>query len=173
MTEKKNKMTQPQIEKVTVNIGVGEGGEKLRKAEKVLENVTGQKPLRTISKTTNKELGIRKDMPIGCKVTLRGEKAQDFLSRAFDARENKIAGYSFDHQGNLSFGIPDHTLFKGQKYDPDTGIFGMDVNVTLEKPGHRIKKRRVEPRKIPTSHKVSWEEAMDYLSEKFNLEVIE
>ena len=67
------------VEKVVVNIGVGEAGERLVKAEKVLEMVTGQKPVETISKTVNRDLGIRQGMPLGCKVTLRGDVAEDFV----------------------------------------------------------------------------------------------
>src|SRR6056297_290321 len=170
---KVNPMTQPQIEKVTVNIGVGEAGERLKKAESVLENITHHKPVQTISTITNRELGLRKRMPIGCKVTLRGNEAHDFLKKAWETRENRIADYAFDEQGNLSFGIPDHTLFKDQKYNPDIGIFGMDVCITVEKPGYRIKRRRIQQRKIPHNHKVSKEEAMTYISKVFNVEVIE
>jgi large subunit ribosomal protein L5 len=170
---KVNPMTQPQIEKVTVNIGVGEAGERLKKAESVLENITHHKPVQTLSTITNREFGLRKRMPIGCKVTLRGDEAHDFLKKAWDTRENRIADYAFDEQGNLSFGIPDHTLFKDQKYNPDIGIFGMDVCITIEKPGYRIKRRRIQQRKIPNTHQVSKEEAMNFISKTFNVEVIE
>jgi large subunit ribosomal protein L5 len=170
---KQNPMTQAHIGKVTINIGVGEAGERLKKAESVLQNITNHKPVQTISTITNREFGIRKRMPIGCKVTLRGSDAHDFLKRAWDTRENRIADYAFDDQGNLSFGIPDHTLFKDQKYDPDIGIFGMDICITMEKPGFRVKKRRVQRRKIPHKHQVTREEAMNYISETFNVKVIE
>ncbi len=170
---KQNPMTKPQIEKVTVNIGVGEAGERLKKAESVLQNITHHKPVQTLSTITNREFGIRKRMPIGCKVTLRGSDAIDFLKKAWDTRENRIADYAFDDQGNLSFGIPDHTLFKDQKYDPDIGIFGMDICITMEKPGYRIKKRRVKQRKVPHKHQVSREEAMNYISDTFDVKVIE
>ncbi len=163
----------PHVAKVTVNIGVGEGGEKLKKAESVLEGVTKQKPVQTISKTTNKDWGLRKFMPIGCKVTLRKKAAETFLMNALKIRENKIAEYSFDNQGNFSFGVPDHTLFEGQKYDPNVGIFGMDICVTVEKPGYRVKHRRVDRRKIPHRHELSREETMKYIAEKFNVEVVE
>jgi large subunit ribosomal protein L5 len=82
------------IEKVTVNIGVGEAGERLEKASKVIKNITGHKPIYTLSKTTNKDWAIRKRMPIGCKVTLRGDDAEKFLKKALKTRENKIADYS-------------------------------------------------------------------------------
>ena len=112
------------IEKTVVNIGVGEAGERLIKAQKVLEMLTGQRPVETISKTTNKDLGIREGMPIGCKVTLRGEKAEDFLKRALWVKNNRLAKYNFDPEGNFSFGVPDYTEFKEMKYDPEIGISG-------------------------------------------------
>lgn len=163
----------PHIAKVTVNIGVGEAGEKLKKAESVLESVTKQKAVQTLSKTTNKDWGLRKFMPIGCKVTLRKKAAETFLANALKIRENRIAEYTFDNQGNFSFGVPDHTLFEGQKYDPNIGIFGMDICVTVEKPGYRIKHRHIDRRKIPQRHELTREETMRFISEKFNVEVVE
>lgn len=171
--EKKKELFSPKIDKVTINIGVGEAGERLKKAEKVLESLTGQKPIETLSKTTNKDWGIRDLMPIGCKVTLRGKKANEFITEALSTRENRMAGYSFDDEGNLSFGIPDHTLFKSQKYDPNIGIFGMDVNVTMKRYGYRVKNRRVARRRIPHKHRVQKEETMNFFRERFNVEVIE
>ena len=175
-TQKKPKekhFFKPKIEKITINIGVGEAGEKLSKAETVLKNITGQKPIQTLSQTTNKDWGIRNRMPLGCKVTLRGKRADEFLVEALKTRNNKIADYSFDDQGNFSFGIPDHTLFKDQKYDPNIGIFGMDVCVTMEKHGYRIKHRRINRRKIHHRHQVKREESIAFISETLNVEVIE
>jgi large subunit ribosomal protein L5 len=171
--EKKQALFEPKIEKVTINIGVGEAGERLKKAETVLEHVTGHKPIETLSKTTNKDWGIRKRMPIGCKVTLRGNDANDFLKEALSTRHNKMADYSFDDEGNLSFGIPDHTLFKSQKYDPNIGIFGMDICITMQKPGYRVKHRRIAARRLPHRHRVKKEETIKFFSETFNVEVIE
>ena len=166
-------LMKPHVAKITVNIGVGEAGEKLKKAESVLESVTKQKPVQTLSKTTNKDWGLRKFMPIGCKVTLRRKNAETFLVNALKIRENKIAEYTFDDQGNFSFGVPDHTLFEGQKYDPNIGIFGMDICVTVEKPGYRIKHRRVDRRKIPQRHGLTREETIQFITEKFSVEVVE
>jgi len=173
VTKKVNKINKPDIEKITVNIGVGEAGERLKKAESVIEDITGQKPIETLSKTTNKDWGLRKRMPIGCKVTLRGKRATEFLKNALETRENKVADYSFDEEGNLSFGIPDHTLFKSQKYNPDIGIFGMDISITMKKPGYRIKHRRIQKRKIPSRHKIKKEETKEFFTKTFNVEVIE
>jgi len=169
--DKKNILTH-RIEKITANFGVGEAGERLKKAESVLESLTGHKPIETLSKTTSKDWSLRKRMPIGCKVTLRGKDADDFLKEALSTRDNKIADYSFDDQGNISFGIPDHTLFKSQKYDPNIGIFGMDVCITMQKIGYRIKRRRIARRNVPHRHRVTKDESISFFSDKFNVEVI-
>jgi large subunit ribosomal protein L5 len=171
--EAKKALFAPKIEKVTINIGVGEAGERLKKAESVLNSITGHKPIETLSKTTNKDWGIRKRMPLGCKVTLRGTDADTFLTEALATRENKMADYSFDDEGNLSFGIPDHTLFKSQKYDPKIGIFGMDVCITMKKPGYRVKHRRIATKRIPHRHRVKKEETIKFFSDTFKVEVIE
>lgn len=78
-----NKMMDIRLEKAVINIGVGDAGERLIKAEKVLKMITGKKPIRTIAKTTNRDLGIRKSMQIGCKVTLRRSEAEEFVKKAF------------------------------------------------------------------------------------------
>ena len=161
------------VEKVVVNIGVGEAGERLVKAQKVLEMVTGQKSVQTISKTINRDLGIRKGMPLGCKVTLRGEAAEEFIERALPIREMRVPVYSFDKEGNMSFGITDYTDFDGMKYDPEIGIFGMDISVVLRRPGNRITKRALLKRRVPKDHRVDRDEAIQYMKDKFKVEVVE
>ncbi len=161
------------IDKIVVNVGVGEAGERLVKAEKVVEMVTGQKPVQTTSKTINRDLGIRIGMPLGCKVTLRGETADEFLKKALTIREGRIMEYSFDQEGNMSFGIPDYTDFEGMRYDPDIGIFGMDVNVVLRRFGNRIENRRLLKRKIPTRQRVKRDEAIRFMSDNYGVTVIE
>lgn len=169
-----NPMRALRVEKVTVNIGVGEAGEKLVKAQKVLEMVTGQKSVQTVSKTVNRDLGIRVGMPLGCKVTLRGEAAEAFLVRALSIRENKIYSYSFDKEGNMSFGISDYTDFDGMKYDPEIGIFGMDVNVVIRRVGGcRVERRALLSRRIPKEHRVQRDEAIEFVKDKFKVEVVQ
>jgi len=168
-----NAMRDIHIEKVTVNIGVGEAGERLVKAQKVLEAVTGQKSVQTISKRVNRDLGIRVGMPLGCKVTLRGDTAEKFLQRALPIREKKIYAYSFDQEGNMSFGISDYTDFEGMKYDPEIGIFGMDISVVLRRTGNRITQRSLVKRRIPKSHRVARDEAIQYMKDNYEIEVVE
>jgi large subunit ribosomal protein L5 len=161
------------LEKAVVNIGVGDAGERLVKAEKVLGMVTGRKPVRTVAKTTNRDLGIRKGMQIGCKVTLRAKDAEEFVRKALDIRENRIPEWSFDPQGNFSFGIQDYTDFPGMKYDPEIGIFGFDVCVSLGRPGQRVKARKVMKHSIPKWHRVTRAEGQEFAKAKFSVEVVD
>ena len=112
-------------------------------------------------------------MPIGCKVTLRKKDAEEFLKKALWVRNNKLPEWSFDEEGNFSFGITEHTDFEGMKYDPEIGIFGMDICVTLERNGYRIKRRKLRKTKIPHRHRITREEAMEFMKSKFNVEVVE
>ena len=169
-----NKMLEPRITKVTINIGVGEGGQRLQLAEQVLELLTDLKPIRTISKSTNRDLGTRIGGPIGCKVTIRNkDKIASFLKDAFWIRQNTLPAYNFDQSGNLSFGISDYTDFPDQKYNPDIGIFGMDVNIVLERPGHRVSRRRRRSRKVATSHRVVRDECKQWIVEQFGIVIVE
>lgn len=168
-----NPMRGPLISKATVNMGVGEGGEALAKAETLLEKLTGQKPKRNFAKLTEPSFGLRKGLPIACKVTLRNESASRFLKDAFVAIDNKLKKSSFDGQGNVSFGIKEHIDLPGTKYDPKVGIFGMDVCLTVERPGYRIKRRRIQSAKPSKHHKVKVEDSIEFLKSKFGISVEE
>ena len=172
MSEKTNPMREIKVYKVVVNIGVGEAGERLVKAEKVLQMLTKQKPVRTKARMTNRDFNIRKYMPLGCKVTLRGDDAIDFVKRALWTKENRIAQYSFDPEGNFSFGIKDHTSFEGVKYDPEIGVFGMDISVVLRRSGSRISERRKEQRKLPAKQRISRDEGVQFAENVFNAVII-
>lgn len=167
-----NPMREIRIEKVTLNMGAGEGGDKLMKAEKVLGEITGRKPVRTFAKKTIRDFGIRQGDPVGCKITLRGEAAAATLKRLLEAMEKRLNKAAFDDQGNFSFGIKEHIDISGVKYDPEVGIFGMDVNAALCRPGYRIKYRRREMRGIPKAHRITKDEAVSFISEKFGVQVI-
>lgn len=164
-------MEQVKISKATINIGVGEGGEKLVRAEKLLTAITSQKPVRTYSKVTNPEFGIRKGQPIACKVTLRDEKADEAIELILNGIGNNLRSKQFDKNGNVSFGIEEHIDIPGMRYDPDIGIFGMNISVTFEKAGYRIKKRKIQRKKIPQKHQVTPEETMEFMQEHFKVKV--
>jgi large subunit ribosomal protein L5 len=167
----KNIMRHPSIDKVTINMCTGEGGRKLANAEEVLTKITGQKSIRTIAKKTLPAFGIRKGAPIGCAVTLRNEAAEKFLRSAIGIRNNTLDAGSFDETGSFSFGIEEHTDFPGMSYDPEIGIFGMDIAVALKRPGYRICRRRAKKRKIPSAHRLTKEDAIAFVKEKFGVVV--
>ena len=167
-----NPMLKPRIAKVTVNIGVGESGERLQKAAKVLKDLTGQEPSIRYARRTIKEFGIRKGEPIAVVVTLRGERARSVLEKALEAIGRRIKASSFDDYGNVSFGIREHIMLPGVKYDPNIGVFGMDVAVTLERPGFRVMRRRRRKSRIPRRHRVSRLEAITYFIKELNVRVV-
>ncbi|MEM4780081.1 MAG: 50S ribosomal protein L5 [Halalkalicoccus sp.] len=164
-----HEMREPVVEKVVVHMGVGTGGRELGNAEEILEEITGQRSVRTQAKRTKPEFGIRQGDPIGAKVTLRGEAATEFLETALPLSE--ISGSQFDQTGNVSFGIEEHTEFPSQEYDPNIGIFGLDVTVNLVRPGYRIKKRDIETRQIPSSHRLDAAAAIAYLNSEFDASI--
>ncbi|NPA22395.1 MAG: 50S ribosomal protein L5 [Candidatus Micrarchaeota archaeon] len=167
-----NPMREIKIEKVTLNIGVGQPGERLENAKKLLERITGKKATFTQAKVRNPTFKIRPGLPIGVKVTLRGKDAEEILRKAFKSVKNKISKKSFDEAGNFSIGIKEYIDFPGAKYDPEIGMFGFDVVVTLERPGYRVKKRKRAPSKVGKHHRIKPEEAMEYIKQKFGVEVV-
>jgi large subunit ribosomal protein L5 len=167
-----NKMKQVIIEKVTVNMGVGETGEELETAIKILETISGMKPTKTKCKIKQPGWGIREGLTIGTKVTLRKEKANQFLEKALKAKDNKLREKNFDKTGNFGFGIKEYIDLPGTKYDPQLGIKGFDVLVTLKKPGYRIKRRKIGKTKIPLKHRVTKNDAIEFVKTKFGVEVI-
>ncbi|MCS7097644.1 MAG: 50S ribosomal protein L5 [Candidatus Methanomethyliaceae archaeon] len=166
-----NPMRNIRIGKVVVNMGVGESGERLEKAMKVLEQLTGQKPCPTRAKRTIRDFGIRKGENIGCKVTLRKEKIEPFLKRVLEVKKFRLSESCFDDFGNISFGISEHINIPGTKYDPSLGIFGMNVCVVLERPGYRVAVRKNRRSKIGRKHRVTREEAMAFFREKLGVTI--
>jgi large subunit ribosomal protein L5 len=165
-------MLRPRIEKVVVNISVGKSGEPLEKAAKVLKEITGQTPCRRKAKNSIRDFGIRKGESIACIVTLRQEKAIEFLKKALTVVDTKIPSRSFDGQGNFSFGIKEHIELPGVRYDPDVGIFGMDVCVSVTRPGYRVKNRRIESSKIGLNHVLRPEESIVFVKGALGIEVV-
>ncbi|MDE1820087.1 MAG: 50S ribosomal protein L5 [Euryarchaeota archaeon] len=161
------------VEKVVVNIGVGEAGERRTKAEKVLQMITHQKPIATRAHSTNRDLGIREGQELGTKVTLRGEVAIDFLKRALATRENRMDPLSVDKVGNLAFGVPDYTDFAGMKYDPQIGIYGMDVCVEVGRAGWRVRHRARAHRSLGIHNRPTPDETRKFLAEAFGVIFIE
>ena len=144
----------------------------LERAITLLESMFDQSPVKTYSKVTNPEWGIRKRQPIACKLTLRGEKADKAIEMVLEGISRNIKPTQFDAQGNLSFGIKEHIDIPGMRYNPDIGIFGMNVSVTFEKPGYRIARRKIRQKKVPQKHRISKEETMKFMEENFKVNYV-
>ena len=131
-----NIMAVPKVTKVVINMGVGEAANDKKHLESALENLTvisGQKPIVTRARQSVASFKIREGWPLGCKVTLRGNKMYDFIERLIKIaipRERDFRGLnpkSFDQQGNYSFGIKEQIIFPEINYDNIDNIRGMDV----------------------------------------------
>ncbi len=161
------------IEKITLNIGVGQAGDKLEKAKKLLNQVTNKKPILTKTQKRIPTWGLRPNLPIGTKVTLRDYEATLLLQRLFTAIDNQISEKKFDKFGNFAFGIQEYIDIPDVSYDIDIGIIGLEVAVTLKRAGFRIKKRRIKPSKIKQSHLITKREAIDFIKHNFKVKIAE
>jgi len=166
-----NPMLRPRIEKVIVNMSVGKSGEPLEKAATVMEQLTGQKPCKRKARKSVRDFGIRKGEPIACMVTLRKEKAKQFIKRALQAVENKVSKESFDSWGNFSFGIKEHIDIPGTRYVPELGIHGMDVSVALSRLGQRVKYKHRSKSRVGVKHRLTPEEAIEFVQAEFGIQV--
>ncbi|MBS3105640.1 50S ribosomal protein L5 [Candidatus Woesearchaeota archaeon] len=159
------------VEKVTLNIGAGKDQARLEKGIMLLKAITNTTPIKTITSKRIQEWGLRPGLPIGCKLTLRKANIIKILPRLLEAVENKLMERQFDQNGNIAFGIHEYIEIPGVKYDPKIGIMGLEVCVTLERPGFRIKRRKLLQRKIPLRHRISKQEAIDFMASNFNTKV--
>jgi len=159
------------IDKVTVNIGVGTGGEALENAEKLLTELTGAKPVRTLARKRNPVFKLRPGMEIGVKVTLRKNKAEEFLRKAFASRKNTIPESAFDDMGNFSLGVKEYIDFPGAKYNPKIGMFGFDVCVTLKRRGYRVSRRKIGKSRVGKAHRIKKQEAIEFVKNRFGVKV--
>ncbi len=167
-----NPMKNIRIEKVTLNIGCAADLQKIERAKKLLEYLTVKKAVVTKSKRRS-TFGVTKGKPVGVKVTLRKKDAVEFLKKALEAIDKKIEVSKFDENGNFSFGIKEYIEIPGVKYLHEIGMLGLDVDVTLERPGFRIRRRRIQKRKIPKSHRISKEEAIEWVKKNLGVEVFD
>ena len=169
-----NQMLGVVIEKVTLNIGVGQAGQELENAKTLLERLSGGTAIETLAKVRNPIFHIKKGDPIGAKTTLRGNGAAEFVKKALKVRDYTLSSRVFDALGNFSFGVPEYIEFPGAKYDPKIGIIGFDVCVTLKrKGGWRVIKRRYAKSKISKSHRLSKEDGMRFARDVLGAKVVE
>lgn len=170
--KKENPMKQIKIYSLILNICVGSSEEKLNGAVKILKKLTGQNPSLRKAKKTIKEFKIKKGEPIACITTVRGKKAEKLLEKLFEAVNKKIKLTSFSLFGNFSFGINSYIDIPGMSYDPSIGILGMDVCVNLARAGLRVQYRKRRRAKIGKYHKVTRDEAINFIKEKYKVEIV-
>jgi len=134
--EYKSPMQIPKIEKIVVNMGVGDARENAKLLDAAAEDmaqITGQKPLITKAKKSVAAYKLREGMSIGCKTTLRGERMYEFLDRLFNVALPRVRDFrginanSFDGRGNYSFGIKEQLIFPEINYDKVEKVRGMDI----------------------------------------------
>jgi large subunit ribosomal protein L5 len=164
-------MKKIRVHKVVINIGVGRSGEPIDKAKNALLELTSQQPAVRGAKKSVRDFGIHKGEPIGVVVTLRREPAIEFLKRVIAGKKNVLKASSFDNYGNISVGIHEHIDIPGTKYNPEIGIFGMDVNIVLNRPGYRIARKSRRSAKIGKTHRINREEAVEFFKQEYGVEV--
>lgn len=132
----KNKMSVPKLEKIVVNMGLGDAKDNSKVIESASADIatfTGQKPITTRAKKSVANFKLRAGMPIGCKVTLRGEKMHSFADRLINIALPRVrdfhgvSGESFDGRGNYTLGIKEQLIFPEIQYDKIDKIRGMDI----------------------------------------------
>lgn len=161
------------IEKITLNIGAGKEVARLDKAFALLTQLTQAKPVKTATKKRIPTWGLRPGLPIGTKVTLRKQRAVEILKALLHAKDHKLNIKNFDESGNLSFGIRDYIDIDGAKYTPEIGTMGLEVAITLEKPGWRVKKRKLQTSQIGKRQLITKQEAIDFVTKQFNVTILE
>jgi large subunit ribosomal protein L5 len=160
------------LEKIVLNMGVGRSGDAIDIAKKALDQISGRKSCAREAKETQRDWGVRKGEPIGVAVTVRGEEAKELLKRLFEAKGNQVRGKAFDNFGNYSFGIKEHIDIPGVKYDPQIGILGLGISITLTRPGYGIRKRSKHKAGVGKKHIIKDHEAKDYLTKEFGVTVV-
>merc|ERR1739841_349298 len=165
-----NVMRKVYCDKLVTNIAVGESGDRLTKAVRVLQQLSDQTPVENFARYTVRTFGIRRNEKIACHVTVRGDKAIDLIERGLKITDYEISAKHFSDSGNFGFGVNEH-IDLGLKYDPGTGIYGMDFFIVLKRPGFRVAKKKRKHGRLAPGHRVTKEDAMEWVRQTFNAEI--
>ena len=131
----------------------------------------GKEPVLSKARFTIRSFGVRRGDKIAAHITLRGDRAQEILQRGLKVKEFELPKGAFSNTGCFGFGIQEH-IDLGMKYDPYTGIFGMDFFVVLKRPGYRVSQKKVKRGRIGNSHQVTKEEAQEWFKTNFEGTII-
>ena len=167
-----NLMKKISLAKVVLNMGVGKSGEPIEIGKKALGQITGKKPNARNAKKSQRDWGVRKGEPIGIAVTVRDNDATELLKKLLVAKDNQINEKAIDNEGNLSFGIKEHIDIPEIKYDPRIGILGLEVSISLSRPGFNIKLRSRRKTKIGKNHRITKNETIKFLTEEFGVKIV-
>lgn len=160
------------LEKVSINIGIGQSEQLLENAKALLKKLTDHNAAATTARKRDPSLKLRKGQVIGAMVTIRGPAAAELLKRALDANGNNVKDASIT-DNSLSFGIKEYIDFAGVKYDPKIGMLGMNINASFARNGKRVERRRRKRALAGKNHRVvKKEEIADYLKKNFNVNII-
>merc|ERR1711907_65765 len=165
-----NVMRRVICDKLIINIAVGESGDRLTKAVRVLQQLSDQTPVENFARYTVRTFGIRRNEKIATHVTVRGAKAMDLIERGLKITDYEISAKHFSETGNFGFGVNEH-IDLGLKYDPGTGIYGMDFFIVLKRPGACVAKKKRKRGRLAPSHRVTKEDAMEWVRQTFNAEI--
>ncbi|KAJ3349329.1 60S ribosomal protein L11 [Entophlyctis luteolus] len=155
------------LEKLCLNICVGESGDRLTRASKVLEQLTGQQPVYSKARYTVRTFGIRRNEKIAVHCTVRGAKAEEILERGLKVKEYELKNSNFSATGNFGFGIQEH-IDLGIKYDPSIGIYGMDFYVVMGRPGNRVARKKAKHGRVGFPHRLTKEETIAWYKKRFD-----
>jgi large subunit ribosomal protein L5 len=165
-----NQMKNIRVEKITLNVGAGKDQSKLEKGIKLLKLITNLNPIKTVTMKRVPTWGLRPNLPIGCKVTIRNKnQVKELLNKLLYAKHSRLKESNFDNNGSISFGIHEYVEIQGMEYNHDIGLMGLEVSITLERPGFRIKRRTFKTSKIGKKHKISKQEAIDFMNKEFDI----
>jgi len=163
-----NKETPIKIEKVVLSVAGTE--DKLERGSKLLNLISGMKPIKTKATKRIPTFGVRPGLEVGCKVTLRKDKI-DILKRLLAAIDNSIKEKQIK-ENHFSFGIHEYIEIPGIEYQRDIGVMGLNVTIVFTKPGRRVLEKKSSKGKFPKRQQVTKEEIIEFLKKNYNLIIV-